>query len=246
MGELKVKDKDIVVPGEILAVGMDYLPAGGAFRENDSIIASQIGIVSIEGRLIKLVAINWRYIPKKGDTVIGRITEVGLNNWFVDVNHTHEAILLLREGSSSYIPKDADLSHYYNYEDYIVANITKISRGRQPELTMKGPGLRKLTNGRIIKVNPAKVPRIIGKQGSMVSMIKQMTECRIIAGQNGIIWVSGFDPEKERIAVKVIKMVEEKAHKQGLTDQIKSFLEKELGVKLEVKLGVENDVQQEK
>ena len=41
MGELKVKDKDIVVPGEILAVGMDYLPAGGAVRENESIIAQE-------------------------------------------------------------------------------------------------------------------------------------------------------------------------------------------------------------
>ena len=127
----------------------------------------------------------------------------------------------------------------YNYNDYVIVGVSRVTKSRQIDLTMKGHGLRKITNGRIITVNPAKVPRIIGKEGSMISMIKQITDCRIIAGQNGSVWVSGFDPVKERAAVTAIKLIDKKAHIQGLTDEIKTFLEKELG-------GIKSGVQQKK
>ncbi len=229
MGELVVNDKEIVVPGEVLAKGMDHLPAGGAFRENDAIHASHVGIVSIEGRLIKVVPLNTIYIPKRGDFVIGRIIEITLSCWYVDIGFVCAGVIPLREGGGDYIPRGSDLSQYYSYGDYIVAIVVSYIKKRQVELSMKGPGLRKLNSGRIINVNPAKIPRIIGKQGSMVSMIKQMTDCRIVAGQNGIVWVSGADPLKEKIAVDAIKMIEEKAHHQGLTDEIKKFLETNIG-----------------
>lgn len=229
MGELLVKDKDIVVPGEILATGMDHLPTGGAFRDNDSIVSSQVGIVSIEGRLVKIVPLNIQYIPKRGDVIIGKIIEVTLNGWFVDIGFTNAGIILLRDGSSDYISKGTDLSQYYTHGDYVVAGVINLSRRKQAELSMKGPGLRKLNGGRIMDVNPAKIPRVIGKQGSMVSMIKQMTDCRIVAGQNGLIWVSGADPEKERVAVEAIVMIDKMAHNQGLTDEIKKFLETKVG-----------------
>ena len=90
---------------------------------------------------------------------------------------------------------------------------------------MKGPGLMKLKGGRIVRVNANKVPRIIGKQGSMVSMIKQSTNCRILVGQNGVVWVKGDEPSKELLAVQTIKKIECEAHIPGLTDNIKSFLE---------------------
>lgn len=231
MGELKVKDKDIVVPGEILAVGMDFLPAGGAFRDGEDIITSQVGVVSLNGRLVKLVPLNAKYVPKKGDTVIGKIVDVTNNSWLVDIGYAHYAYIPLKDGSMEFIPKGADLTQYFNFGDWIVANITEVYRNRDIDLTMKGPGLRKLSDGRIIKVNSAKVPRIIGKQGSMISMIKQITDCRIIVGQNGYVWIYGIDPNKELIAVQAIKKIEERAHVQGLTDEIKEFLESKVGVK---------------
>ncbi len=229
MGELKVKDKDIVVPGEVLVTGMDYLPAGGAFRDNDEVVASQVGIVNLSGRLIKVVPLNWRYSPKRGDIVIGKVADISLSNWFVDFGYPNYGAIPLKDGSSDYIPRGADLTQYYSHGDYVVAQITKVSKSKQIDLTMKGPGLRKLSPGRIINVNPAKIPRIIGKQGSMVSMIKQMTDCKVIAGQNGFIWISGFEHNKEKVAVEAVIMVEKKAHIEGLTDQVKAFIEKELG-----------------
>ena len=42
-----VKERDIVVPGQELADGMDYLPSEGAFREGDKIISSKLGLFNL-------------------------------------------------------------------------------------------------------------------------------------------------------------------------------------------------------
>jgi exosome complex component RRP4 len=99
------------------------------------------------------------------------------------------------------------------------------------DLSVRDQGLRKIRGGRIIEVNTHKVPRIIGKKGSMVSMIKQATGCRIIVGQNGLIWVDG-EPAKENIAVTAIEKIENESHMSGLTERMKEFLENATGVKL--------------
>ena len=233
MTELNVKDRDIVVPGEVLAVGMGNLPAGGVFRDGDKIIASQLGLVNISGRLIKVVPLNIRYSPKRGDTVIGKVVDIASAGWFVDIGYFNSAVIPIKDGSTDFIAKGDDLTQYYTYGDYVVANVFRVNKLRQVDITMKGPGLRKITSGRIIGINSAKIPRVIGKEGSMIGMIKQITECRIIAGQNGFVWISGLDPHSEYVAAEAIKLIDKKAHIQGLTDEVKAFLEKELGVSKE-------------
>lgn len=228
MGKILIKDKDIVVPGEVLAEGMDYLPAGGAFREKDNIVSNQLGLVSVSGRLIRVIALNGKYIPKRGDNVIGRISTVAANNWFVDVGYADEAMLSLKEAVQEYVPRGAELTNYFKVGDYILCKITNVTKTKLIDISMKGPGLRKLGIGRLIQVGSAKVPRIIGKAGSMIKLIKDMTDCRIIVGQNGLTWISGSDPEKEKIAVEAIKLIEENSHKTGLTDEIKKFLESKI------------------
>jgi exosome complex component RRP4 len=69
------------------------------------------------------------------------------------------------------------------------------------------------------------VPRIIGKQGSMVSMIKKATNCNIIVGQNGVVWIKGLNPEDELITVQTITKIELESHISGLTERIKNFLQ---------------------
>ncbi|MEK6946627.1 MAG: KH domain-containing protein, partial [Nanoarchaeota archaeon] len=95
------------------------------------------------------------------------------------------------------------------------------------DVTMKGPGLRKLKGGRIIEVDANKVPRIIGKQGSMVVMIKEATQCNIIVGQNGLIWIDG-GPMNELLAIQAIRKISAESHTTGLTDKIKGFLEQNM------------------
>lgn len=225
MTGLLVENKDIVIPGEIVAEGMDFLPANGTFREGSSIIASQLGIINIDGRLIKLIPLKGKYLPKVGDVIIGRVTDVAFSGWRVGLNSAYTAMLSVKDATSRFIEKGADLTKILNIGDYIVTKIINVTSQNLVDLTMKGPGLRKLGEGRIISVTPNKVPRIIGKQGSMVSMVKEYTGCQIIVGQNGLVWIQG-EPDKEFLTVNTIRTIEEQSHTSGLTDKIKALLEK--------------------
>jgi len=226
MGKLNVKDKDIVVPGEILAEGMDYLPSGEVFREADNLISSKIGLVDINGRVVKVIPLSGKYIPKKGDLVIGKVTDIGLHGWRVDFGWTYDANISLRDASDHYIESNHDLSRYFKIGDYVIGQIVKVAGPKIIDLSMKGPGLRKLGPGRIIKITSVKVPRVIGKQGSMISLIKESTGCKLSVGQNGLVWISGSDPKQELIAVEAIRMIERQSHMVGLTDKVKEYLEK--------------------
>jgi exosome complex component RRP4 len=226
MGKLLVQDKSVVVPGEELADGMDYLPTHGTRRENNKILASRLGLVTIEGRLIKLIPLSGKYLPKRGDTIIGKVIDITLNGWRIDLNSAYSALLSMKDATSEYITRGADLTRYFNFGDYLVTKIINVTSQNLVDVTMKGPGLRKLGEGRIITVAPNKVPRIIGKQGSMVSMVKNATGCRITVGQNGVVWIQGT-PRSEIIAVNAIRKIEEESHVSGLTDRIKDYLDKE-------------------
>ena len=232
---LKIKEKEIVAPGEILATGMDFLPSFGTYREGENIRAARLGIVNVDGKVIKLTPISGRYSPKRGDTIIGKVIDVTMNGWRIEINSPYSAMLMLKEASSEFIEKGSNLTRIFDFDDYLVCGITSVSSQKLIDLTMKAPGLRKLRGGRIIEVNTYKVPRIIGKNGSMVSMIKQATGTNIIVGQNGLVWLSGEDPQMELLAVETIKKIEAEAHQAGLTDRIKEFLEKKTGKKIELR-----------
>jgi len=67
---LCVNEKDIVVPGEVLAEGMSYIPGIGTHRKDQQILASNVGVVRLEGKVIKLVPLEGRYLPRTGDVII--------------------------------------------------------------------------------------------------------------------------------------------------------------------------------
>jgi len=226
MSNINVKDKDIIVPGEVLATGMDNFPGMGTYREGENIIASRLGLASIDGKTIKLIPLSGRYSPKKFDVIICKVIDVSITAWRLDTNSPYHAMLTLKEATSQFIERGADLTQFYDIGDHIACKIINVTSQKLVDVTMKGPGLRKLRGGRIIKVTSNKVPRMIGKQGSMVFMIKEATKCDISIGQNGVVWIDGT-PENELLAVKALRKIEEESHLSGLTDRIKDFLEKD-------------------
>ncbi|MFW5746897.1 MAG: exosome complex RNA-binding protein Rrp4 [Nanoarchaeota archaeon] len=226
MSELKIENKQVVVPGQVLAEGMGFLPGVGAYRAGESIIANKVGLVSIEGRALKLIPLSGRYMPKAGDVIIAQVIDVLLSGWRLDTNSAYSAMLPIKDATEDFIDKDEDLTELLSLNEYVVTKITRVTSQKLIDLTLRAPGLGKVSEGQILYVNSHKVPRIIGKQGSMVSMIKKVTGCNIIVGQNGVIWVSG-SPQGEVLAVKTIRLIEKMTHISGLTDLIKAFLQKE-------------------
>ena len=225
MGNIMFKEKDLVVPGDVLAEGMDYLPSGGCIRDNDKIVANHLGLVTLENnRFVKVIPLTGKYIPKIGDTVIGQVVDMSFSGWYLNINGPYEAALMVKD-VAEFIDKDADLSQFYNFGDLIVAKINRVTRYSNINLTTKGPGLRKVTGGKVISITSTKVPRVIGKQGSMVQMLKEKTNCNIMVGQNGIVWIEGKNPNDELLATEVILKIEQESHIDGLTDKMKEFLE---------------------
>jgi exosome complex component RRP4 len=220
--KLKVGDRELVVPGEEIISSMDYLPGKNCFRDGDSIVSKRVGIVSVSGRVVSVIPLSGVYIPRPGDMVIGQVEEIQSNTgWLVNVRAPINAYLPL-SGVREYIDtQKTELSRVYSIGDVIYAKVSNVVGTSTLHISMQDPRSRKFRTGRIVKMSPVKVPRLIGKHGSMINLIKDHTGCRINVGQNGFIWLEG---EKEELAIRAIQVIESESQSEGLTDRISEML----------------------
>ncbi len=204
--------KQLVTPGEMLAEG-DYLPGENTYMQENKIYAQRIGLVDTDNKKVNVVALRAFYVPKMGDIIIGTVLEVGFNGWTVDIKSPYTALLRASDVlSRPFKPQNDELSAVLNAGDLIVAKIASYDRAHDPQLTVGEPGLGKITRGQILHVTPTKIPRVIGRKGSMISMIKQETGCQIILGLNGVVLVTGKTLEEEELAITAIKKIEDESH----------------------------------
>jgi len=219
--------RQLVVPGDLIAEG-EYVAGENAYQENKKIYASRIGMIEYDNKIVNVVALKAFYVPRVGDLVIGTIVEIGFSGWTVDINSPYVALLRASDVlSRPFRPQKDDLPQVLDMRDLVVAKIVSYDRTHDPQLTVAEPGLGKITRGEIIKITPTKVPRVIGRKGSMISMIKQETGCNIILGLNGVVLVTGKTLEDEHLALMAIQKIEEESHTSGLTDRITQMIKEE-------------------
>lgn len=223
MSKILVQDHSIAIPGEELAEGMDYLPGDNTYRENEKIYSKVLGLVSLSGRVIKVTPLTGPYVLKADDKIIGKVIDITMSGWRIDTETAYSALLNVKDASTRFIKREEDLSRILGIGDYVVVRIIKVTSQNLIDVTMKEPGLHKISGGRIIKINCQKVPRVIGKQASMITLIKEYTGCEITIGQNGLVWIKG-STEGEHLAEKAIKLISDKSHLKGLTDRVEAFL----------------------
>lgn len=223
------ENRQIVVPGDLLAEG-DYNAGIDTYKKDKNIFASRLGLVDYRGKKIDVVALKTLYMPIVEDFVIGKIVETSLNGWMVDINSPYMANLRTGEAlNKPFKPQQDELSEFLDVGDYILAKVISYDRTRDPNLTIREPDLGKIRQGQIIRVSPAKIPRIIGRKGSMIATLKKHTKCNIIVGQNGFIYISSEKHENEKLAVLAIRKIEKEAHTSGLTNRITEMIKKEKG-----------------
>lgn len=216
--------REIVVPGEVLD-GTGLKPGDFAYFQKGKVRASVMGVRNVYQNTVGVIPLRGCYMPTSGDTVIGIITDIGPSNWLVDIGAPYPAPLHVSE-----VPwkvEFGDTSRYIGMGDAVLLKVLSVDESKKIQVTMKDSGLRKLEGGRLVKVSHTKVSRIIGKQGSMISMLKNMTDCRIIVGQNGMVWIDG-DDEAADVAAAAIRMIEEQAQAGNLTERVKEFIESKL------------------
>jgi exosome complex component RRP4 len=220
--------KQLVAPGEVLAEG-SYFPGENTYREGNKVYASRIGLAELVANKLIVVPLKGCYLPRVDDFVIGRVVDIAMSGWIVDISSPYPALLPLSETPASRaMAARKDLTRIFNVGDLVMAEVIAFDRTRDPLLTVRGRGLGKISSGRVVHVSPAKIPRLIGRKGSMISLLKKATGCDIIVGQNGTVLVSGRQPKNEQIAAAAMYMIEREAHTRGLTDRVSEMMNKEL------------------
>jgi len=225
---LVAEANQVVAPGELLADG-DHVLGDNAYKIGTQIFSACIGLLEVDGSRVFVVPLKGGYVPRVGDLVAGRVVDIGLSGWSVDIRAPYPAMLPASETPGPRGPRRRDLSEAFDVGDMVVAEVLAFDRTRDPLLTIKGPSLGKVGTGRVVEISAAKIPRLIGRKGSMISMLKQETGCQITVGQNGVALVWGKSPEEESLAVEAIYMVEREAHTRGLTDRIREMIAKNKG-----------------
>ncbi|MCQ2053106.1 MAG: exosome complex RNA-binding protein Rrp4 [archaeon] len=215
---------EIVVPGDILDT------KGVSGGENTYVVdgilyASILGVKNVSPDGISVVPISGCYMPKNGDVVIGIINDVSASNWIVDINAPYQAPLHVSE-----VPwkvEFGDTLRYLNIGDTVLLKVLMVDENKKIQVTMNDSGLRKLEGGQIVNLSYSKVSRVIGKNGSVIQILENMTDCRILIGHNGRIWISGND-ESADIARQAIEYIIEDLRSGNLTERVQTFIEERI------------------
>ncbi len=217
-------DRKVVIPGDLLSEEAKR-SGEGTFVKDGKVYSLLYGLANCRDR-INVIPLAGKYVPAPGDNVIGVVKDITFSNWIIDINSPYDGLLHISE-----FPKriDADgMSKYLSLGSSTMIRVKDVDSTMKVELTLNDRKLGLLKTGRIIEINHTRVPRLIGKGGSMISMLKKELNCNIFVGQNGRIWINGGAEDMD-LALKTILLIEKEAHTSGLTDRIVDFLKKEKG-----------------
>lgn len=217
-----MKTKEIVLPGDFIDERKGRKLDTGVYLEGNNVFSKVLGISKVDENEISVIALSGAYIPKVGDRVVGVISEVEISGWSVDINSPYTAFLPFSEAVEEFVDMSrTDLSRYFDIGNIIYCRVSKVTKNKVVQVSMDDMSAKKLYGGITVKVTPTKIPRMIGRGGSMISLIKTKTNCEIIPGQNGVVWIRGEDKTK---AIEAILTVEKESHTVGLTEKIEGML----------------------
>jgi exosome complex component RRP4 len=195
--------------------------------EGEKIYSSVVGLAEIRNENISVIPLRGCYMPYIDDIVIGEVIEVVPTAWMLDIKSPYEGVLFAKEFLSKPLnTMKEDARQYLDLGEMVIAKVLSFDRTRNPSLTTREQGLGKIQRGTVIDIDFTRVPRIIGKKGSMITLLKKESGCQIFVGQNGRIWISGKTRDEEAVVAEAIKKIEAEAHTTGLTDRIQEYFEK--------------------
>ncbi len=199
--------KRIVVPGELVTEERKKLGSHVFVREG-KIYSECLGLVNDESDFASVVPLEGKYMPMVNDIVIGIIVGEKFSIYEVDINSFYSATILKRE-----------LREVLKPGTIISAKIAKVNELNEVELIQP----RMFFGGEIIEISAVKIPRVIGREGSMLNTLKDGTGSNLIVGKNGRIWVKGGNTD---LLKKAVMKISREAHMDNLTNSITGFLMK--------------------
>lgn len=212
-------EREIVLPGQLLSD--DSRRAGkGTYVMDGKVYASTVGAATIKDGKVEVITFRGPYKPTAGDMVIGVISDIKPIGVEVDLGG-HVTALLKVKNVKELTSLDLKVG------DVVYARVA--SSGLKGVLLELNEQFKKINEGVLLMMTPTKIPRLIGKRGSMINMLKKITGCNITVGTNGFVIVNGPSPTKEFAAISAIRMIEREAHSQGLTDKVIAYVSRLVG-----------------
>ena len=221
MSEESSSERKLVLPGDLMETKSK--PGRGIFRKDGRVHASVVGHSSDKSGYINVNGIKGRYNPKTGDKIVAVCAETGPSIWRMDIGASFNSTL--HHSESGWKVPFGDTARFLSIGDAVWAEIFMVDAAGSHQISLKKDDCRKLYSGTVVKINPTNVPRVIGKQGSMITTIREKTKTRIQIGQNGYIWIDGKGDDIS-LAQKAVEMINEEATSKGLTKKIEKLLEK--------------------
>ena len=215
--------REIVIPSQFLGKLDEFKAGRGTFIENGKIYSEKLGIISKRSNYVEVIPLKGKYDPIEGDFVIGIVEEPLSSSWLVDINAPYPALLHVNE-----VQWDVDFGEtekYLNQGDAIMAKVLEVNIEKKLQITLKDRNLYKIRQGYLTYIEPSKVPRLIGKKGSMIALLKKYSNCRIFIGKNGRIWIDGKQDNISKL-IQVINIIENESLSFGLTNRIEELLKK--------------------
>ena len=220
---MPVTERKQVLPGDVIARG-NHRYGNYIEKRGDEYIALRVGVAEVTHEGLKLNPASGPYLPRSDDQVIGKVVDINGFGWVVDINSCFDGFLPASfVFGRDFSPATHDLSSKFRVGDVIGARIESFDRSRDPQLSIRGEGYGKIPEGEIIKIAPTKVPRLIGRRGSMINLISERTGCDVKVGQNGVVVVVG-PPEGIVKTAYVIRMIEKETHGAGLVGKVEQYL----------------------
>ncbi|MFH1544852.1 MAG: exosome complex protein Rrp4 [archaeon] len=199
--------KKIVVPGELVTTERKNL-GEHVFVRNGKIYSDVIGLVEDDSKIANVVPLEGCYKPKVNDTVIGVVSAETFSGLLVDINSFYPSYLSKEAVREPLKPSSIVYGKIFSVDELNEAKMDEV---------------RVFYGGQIITVSPVKVPRLIGKNGSMIEVLKKGTNTNFMIGRNGFIWAKGGNID---LFVKAVKKIEREAHLSNLTNKMTDFLAK--------------------
>ncbi len=185
------------------------------------VYASVLGLLSVRPPLASVIPLSGRYIPKPGDTVLGTVTDVQGTFWLLDIGAPRWAPLHMT--GTPWDVEVGETEKYLRVGDAVIVQVENLDPTGRIGVTMMGEGLGKLEGGTIVTIAPARVPRVVGRGGSMIQTIVKHTGAQVSVGQNGRVWVNGSPEAIARVSA-ALEMIDAEGPRSGLTERVESLL----------------------
>lgn len=209
MNESAVKVDEIVMPGDVADINKDLFKnkriilGPGLRNVDDQVIVSKSGTLRMKNHTFWVDSYQKRYIPCRGETVIGTVIQKAGDIYRVDIGASEAACLpyLAFEGATKKNRPDV------NVGDLVFAKLLNASKDFESELICVNSYGQKhklgvLSGGFVFDCSINLVRKLLNQNGNLFRAIQKEIQVplEIVVGMNGRIWINARNP-RDIIAV---------------------------------------------